>query len=438
MIRTSGPGTLAIANQIFRSKSKSIHPSSFQPHHLYFGEIIDEGESLDEATAVFMKAPKSYTQEDSFEIYCHGSPFILKKVLSLILQKGARLAEPGEFTKRAFLNGRLDLSQAEAVIDLIQAKSELQRKYALKQLQGDFSKALSKIRETLFHVMVEAEANIDFPDYVPQDVDARTYTEAIQQAKIKIQALLKGAETRKRLKEGFKIVLMGEPNVGKSSLLNALAEKELAIVTEIPGTTRDAIQHETEFSGIPVHLIDTAGLRNPENLIEEKGIEITYKKYHEADLVLWIFDVSSGTINDHKSSLFIKNGKPSIIILNKIDLYPTFNDKNLKNTLLYPIIKTSSISGDGIGELKKAIETWVLEHSDHLETQYLLNQRQEEILEDVDVFLESAQKAFDENLGDDLIASDLRSAIQKMDELLGRSVNEEMIHAIFARFCIGK
>ncbi len=437
IIRISGPETLAIADQIFRTK-KHVLPSSFQSHHLYFGEVWDENELIDEATALVMKAPQSYTGENSFEIYGHGSPFVLKKILSLCIAKGARLAEPGEFTKRAFLNGRMDLSQAEAVIDLVQAKSELQRKYALRQLQGDFSKALSQIREILFNVMVEAEANIDFPDYVPEGVQPQTYAHMVQETHAKVQNMLQGAQIRKTVQEGFKIVLMGEPNVGKSSLLNALAEKELAIVTELPGTTRDAIHHETEFAGIPVHFIDTAGLRDPENIVEEKGIKITQKKYEEADLILWILDVSSKNSDFQKFNNFINNGKECIIIANKIDISPTFNIKNIKITSKSPILKTSAIDGNGIQELKKAIETWVIRHSDHLETQYLLNQRQEKILQNVSELLTSAQKAFEENLGDDFIASDLRTAIQKMDEILGRSVNEEMIHAIFAKFCIGK
>jgi tRNA modification GTPase len=385
------------------------------------------------------RTPRSYTQEDTFELYCHGNPFILKKILSLCLEKGARLAEPGEFTKRAFLNGRMDLSQAEAVVDLIQAKSELQRKYALRQLRGEFSKELTKVRDSIFDVMVESEANIDFPEYVPDEVSPQTFYEILQKAKTWVQELLKSATGHKILKEGFKIVLMGEPNVGKSSLLNSLSGKDLAIVTEVPGTTRDAIEYEIDVKGIPVHLIDTAGLRDPENIVEQKGIEVTYKKFEEADLILWIFDTSKPLYNFALVQPFLGNGKASMMIFNKVDLPIVLNLTEIsKNFPSHPSFETSALQNAGIAELKQAIEDWIMNHSDFLESQYMINARHQEILQKVEEYISSAQKALDENLGDDLISSDLRNAVQKLDEILGRSVSEEMVQTIFSRFCIGK
>jgi tRNA modification GTPase len=337
------------------------------------------------------------------------------------------------------LNGRLDLSQAEAVIDLIQAKSELQRKYALRQLQGDFSKELIRIRDSIYDVMVESEANIDFPEYVPDAVCPQTFYEVLQKAKLWTQDLLKGAKGHKILKEGFKIVLLGEPNAGKSSLLNSLSGKELAIVTEIPGTTRDAIEYETDFKGIPIRFIDTAGLRNPENIIEEKGIEITHKKFEDSDLVLWIFDVSKPFSNLSLTRSFLGNGKECMMIFNKVDLPVRINKEEICKTFSAHLsFLTSAVHGTGLTELKNALEHWILSHSDFLESQYMINTRHQEILKKVEEYLNTAQNALEQNLGDDLISSDLRSAIEKLDEILGRSVSEEMIHTIFSRFCIGK
>ncbi|MBI1882672.1 MAG: tRNA uridine-5-carboxymethylaminomethyl(34) synthesis GTPase MnmE [Chlamydiae bacterium] len=438
VLRLSGSASLMIADQIFRTSSGKS-PSSFEIQRLYLGSVSDEKEALDEGMGCVFKAPKSYTCEDSFEIYLHGSPYLAQRILSLILEKGARLARPGEFTQRAFLNGRLDLSQAEAVIDLIQAKSELQRKYALQQLKGEFSGKLLNLRQKIFDVMVETEANIDFPEYVPQGVSPRDYAQLLKEIRDEIQNLLKGAKTRRILKEGFKGVLMGEPNVGKSSLLNSLAKKELAIVTELPGTTRDAIEYEMNFNGVPLRLVDTAGLREPENIVEKKGIEVTHHQYEEADLILWIFDVSGSPFDLTKVQPWLGNGKDAMLIFNKVDLNKNFSKSEILKTFpRHPFFETSLLLGQGLKTLEEALLKWVKSKNDILECQYLVNARHQEILQAVEKDLRSAQNALENNLGDDLISSDLHSALLKWDELLGTSVNEEMIQTLFSRFCIGK
>ncbi|MBI1871598.1 MAG: tRNA uridine-5-carboxymethylaminomethyl(34) synthesis GTPase MnmE [Chlamydiae bacterium] len=437
IIRLSGPQTLTIADHLFRSK-KGCLPSSFKSHHFYFGEICEENETIDEGMACLMRSPKSYTKENIFEIHCHGGPYILKRVLSLSLEKGARLAEPGEFTKRAFLNGRMDLSQAEGVIDLIQSKTEYQRKYALKQVQGLLSQKLLDVRASLFHVMVETQANIDFPDYVPEEVSKNAFTEILKKVRHIVQDFLKSAKIQTLLKEGLKIVLAGEPNVGKSSLLNALAGKETAIVTELPGTTRDAIGFETQKKGIPVHFTDTAGFRKAENIAEEKGMKITHQKLEEADLILWIFDVSEEP-NLVYPQQHLSNGKEAILIFNKSDLPFKINKEAILQMFPErPSLETSALQNSGTLELETMIEHWMTKHSDLLECEYLINARHQEILESVLESLESAQKALREDLGDDLIASDLKNAIQKLDEFSGKSIDEEIIQSIFSRFCIGK
>jgi len=438
VIRLSGPKSLEIADQIFFPKNRSLKPSHFQSHQMYFGELKDNNDVLDEGLCAVMKAPHSYTQETSAEFYCHGNPHLLKKMIFLITERGARLAEPGEFTKRAFLNGRMDLSQAEAVVDLIQAKSDLQRKYALKQLQGEFSRELTRLRDVIFDVMVESEANIDFPDYVPEGVTAASFAAALNGARKIIAELLKGAAARKIFKEGLRIVLVGEPNVGKSSLLNQMAGDELAIVTEIPGTTRDAVEYEIFVHGIPVKFIDTAGLRDPENIVEKKGIEVTHKKFQQADLILLISDASRDFDNDALKSLLTAE-KEMMVVLNKIDLPAVIKADQISG--IYPAAKifhTSALSGKGVPELKAALEYWVASHSDLMESQYMLNARHQELLQKVDQDLISAEQALRKELGDDLVSSDLRNALHKLDEIVGRSVNEEMIQSIFARFCIGK
>jgi tRNA modification GTPase len=438
IIRMSGSKSLEIADQIFFPKNASLKPSLFQSHQMYFGDWKDKDDILDEGLCSVMKAPHSYTQETCVEFYCHGSPHLLKKIIFLITEKGARLAEPGEFTKRAFLNGRMDLSQAEAVIDLIQAKSDLQRKYALKQLQGEFSRELTRLRDVIFDVMVESEANIDFPDYVPEGVTSANYVRALNEARKMIADLLKGAEARKILKEGLRVVLVGEPNVGKSSLLNQMAGDELAIVTEVPGTTRDAVEYEIFIHGVPVKFIDTAGLRDPENIVEKKGIEVTHKKFQQADLILFVLDVSKDLEKNALQSLLAAD-KEAMIVFNKMDL-PARIKTSQMSTLNSgaEIFHTSALSGTGIPELKLALESWVASHSVLMESQYMLNARHQELLQKVDQDLISAEHALEKELGDDLVSSDLRNALYKLDEIVGRSVNEEMIQSIFARFCIGK
>ena len=432
MIRVSGPKTSQIAAEILNFSG------SYESHRMSFGRIINGSEALDEVMFCFMKSPKSYTGEDLLEIYCHGSPLILIKIQELVLSKGAALASAGEFTQRAFLNGKMDLSQAEAVIDLIQAKTDLQRRCALYQLQGEFSKSVLAIRGMLFDVMVEAEANIDFPEYVPKGVTQDRLHDVLGHALLKTRELFSSVQNERILKNGFQVVLMGEPNVGKSSLLNALAEREVAIVTELPGTTRDAIHHSMSVNGIPVHLTDTAGIRSPENIIEQKGIEISDKKYQEADLVLWILDYAK--VPDLESAKkYLSKKKPSFIVINKIDLEENVQIKDLEMKFSsIPIFKTSALTDLGIRQLRIEIERWVTSHTDIFETQVLLNERHRKILTDSENSILSALEALQKGLGDDLVAGDLRYAIQKLDEILGREMNEEILDSIFSRFCIGK
>ena len=444
VIRISGPTAEEIAGQVF-SFRHLVHP--LQSHHLYLGSIVDSrsGQSLDEGLLTVMRAPRSYTGEDVAEIHCHGGGFLSRNVLALVLRHGARLAQPGEFTKRAFLNGRLDLSQAEAVLDLIKAKSEQGLHLAWEQLSGRLSATYNTLRERLLRLTAYVEAFIDFPE---EDIPDRTKDELAQELLSLTEDVCALASTftqGKVYRDGVQTAIVGKPNVGKSSLLNLLAGVERAIVTDIPGTTRDILEETVVVGGIPLVLQDTAGLRQTNDEVERIGVERARASIQDADLVLAVFDSSRPF--DHEDEMALTNvlEKPHIVVINKTDIPVVFSPGELERFFPsdkdVPIVLFSAKTGQGTEDLVSSIQKMVLKQPSHQTQQssaIVSKVRHRDELMKTKQCLANALSGFRSNLPVDLVAVDLRSALDHIGEITGHITSEEILDQIFREFCIGK
>ncbi len=416
--------------------------SPVAPRMMHYGFIRDNfsGDLIDEVMAVYFKAPYSYTAEDVVEIQCHGSLVSLRKILSLVLKNGARLAEPGEFTKRAFLNGRLDLSQAEAVIDLIRAKSDKSFDVALQQLEGAFSEKIRQIRGQLMDSLVNITVNIDYPD---EDIEELTFENLVRDltaVRCKIQEMLRTSDTGRIITEGLKVSIIGKPNVGKSSLMNALLKETRAIVTEIPGTTRDTIEEMLTIRGIPVKLTDTAGIRETEDIIEKIGIEKSKEAFNTADLIIFMAD-GSRPLDEEDFSIIRKIGeKKAIVILNKIDLPQAFAVGEIKKLLPEAsVIEASMAKGQGIEEIENLIENLVyggqVKQGDSM---LVTNARHKNLLEEAETALGDAIEMAKACQPLELLEIDASRAYECLGAIIGEAVEEDIINEVFARFCLGK
>ena len=434
IVRLSGKDAVKIADRLFSSpKNKKLLKTP--SHRILYGHIINpsNGEVVDEALVSVMKAPNTYTREDIVEINCHGGPLPLRRVLEIVLKNGARLAEPGEFTRRAFLNGRIDLAQAEAVLDVINAMTEQSQKAAMEQLKGRFSETIVSVREELIDLTAFVEAYIDFPE---EDIELPSFEEMKQRA-LKIQGLLKQLIDSSRygliLREGIRTAIIGRPNVGKSSLLNALLEQDRAIVTEAPGTTRDIIEDYLNIQGLPVKIMDTAGIRSVEDIAEKEGVRRSLKAMDDADLVLVILD-GSEDLHETDRELIEKSGsKNTILVINKIDLPQKINLNFHKK-----IVKISATKGTGLEELKSKILKTVLHGSSAAGMGIVTNIRHvhalEKTLTSVDSFIEEA----DRKTPPEFLSVELREALDAIGEILGVTTSDDILNRIFSNFCIGK
>ncbi len=408
---------------------------------LSYGFVVDgDGHNIDEVLAVYMKAPHTYTTEDVVEINCHGSVVALKKTLDLVLSKGARLAEPGEFTKRAFLNGRLDLSQAEAVIDLIKAKTDRSFDAAMSQLSGSFSEKIREIRNMIMDVLVNVTVNIEYPD---EDIEEITYAQlknSLSQIDDEIEKLISGAHTGKIIKDGLRVAIIGKPNVGKSSLMNSLLKESRAIVTEIPGTTRDTIEEVMSIKNIPVVLTDTAGIRETDDQIEKIGIERSKLAANNADLVIFMVDGSSWLSDEDYEIIEVLGEKKFIAVLNKRDKGTAVTADEIKR--LAPnaqVIESAIMAGKGLDDIEDMVEALVYGGSVKPgESLLVTNVRHEDILRRAGVFIGDALKGVAANEALDIIEIDINEAYVLLGEILGESVSDDIINEVFSRFCLGK
>lgn len=439
VVRISGEKSKEIIEKIFLKKNSE---KDLVPRMMHYGFVRNNfsGELIDEVMTVYFKAPYSYTAEDVVEIQCHGSMVSLRKILSLVLKNGARIAESGEFTKRAFLNGRLDLSQAEAVIDLIRAKSDKSFDVALNQLEGNFSKEIRKIRAELMNSLVNITVNIDYPD---EDIEQLTFENLVSDltsVRVKVEKMLQTSNTGRIMSEGLKISIIGKPNVGKSSLMNALLKETRAIVTSVPGTTRDTIEEMLTIRGIPVKLTDTAGIRQTEDIIEKIGIEKSKEAFNNADLIIFMADRSRVLDEEDFSILSHIGEKKAIVILNKTDLPKAFDETEIEKLLPKAyIIEASVANGEGIEELENVVENLVyggeVKQSDSM---MVTNVRHKNLLEEADSSLADAIEMAKACQPLELLEIDASRAYECLGAIIGEAVEEDIINEVFARFCLGK
>jgi tRNA modification GTPase len=435
MVRLSGPQSLAIADASFRAASKSGGPPSAAPTHtIHFGKIVRAGRVVDEVLLSVMRAPRTFTREDVVEITCHGGLLPAKLVLDTVLENGARLAAPGEFTRRAFLNGRIDLAQAEAVADLIHSRTELAAAAAREQLAGKLSQRINRLRDDLMKTLAHVEAHIDFPDEDIAPETRRQLLERLRGAARFMDQLLRTADEGRLLRRGIRAAIIGRPNVGKSSLLNQLLGRDRAIVSPIPGTTRDTIEETANVRGIPIVFIDTAGLRDSADEIEMEGVRRSRGTLAAAELILHVLD-GAEPLSDADGTFFAEfSGKKQIIVRNKSDL-----PRRLELPAGLAAMEVCCLSGEGIEELKDAIKgkVWAGEiDAEMLEA--MINSRHEDALRRGRAATERAVSALEGDLGLELAALDLRAAANSVGEIVGKTTTEDLLDAIFSQFCLGK
>ncbi|HEY9733675.1 MAG TPA: tRNA uridine-5-carboxymethylaminomethyl(34) synthesis GTPase MnmE [Drouetiella sp.] len=441
IVRMTGPEAWDITGKFFCSKKNKPLIDSFKTHTAIHGFVRDQKteQIVDEVVVIPYKGPNSYTGEDLIEINCHGGQIVTSEILSLCLANGARLARQGEFTQRAYLNGRMDLTQAEAVLDVIQAKTGLQSRFAVSALKGELGGQIEKVRVNLVELLSRIVAGLDFPEEVG-DMPLDDLEKIVHDAIKELQVLLSTARSGRFLREGVRVAIAGKPNAGKSSLLNQLLKFERAIVTDVPGTTRDSLEELLDMNGIPVLLIDTAGIRSTEDQVEQIGIERTRKAIAQSDLVLLVTDILSGWTEDDQLVLDLVADRPHIILANKLDVQPNFafTEQYASNAQCLAKISISAKNGDGMQDLSDAVEKWVFNDQQLKDAGGSLNARQGELCERALRSLALVQETAKNDMPQDCLATDLKMAIDSLYEMSGEMVSEAIITNVFARFCIGK
>jgi tRNA modification GTPase len=441
VIRLSGPQAIEIASKLFQS-DHDAQLSDADTHRLYHGHVVWNNEVLDEVLAVVMRKPHSYTSEDVVEFQAHGSPIVLRAMLEATFEAGARPAEPGEFTQRAFLNGRLSLDQAQGVLDVIQAKTQLSARYALDRLEGKFSRLLHQVRDHLTELLAGVSVGMDYPDYEEDAIPQQKLLDGLRQAEHTVQEVLSKAKDGRILREGFSVAIVGKPNVGKSTLLNALLNTNRALVTAIAGTTRDTLEEWLELDGVPFRLTDTAGLHASDDEVEQLGMERTRAALDNADLALVMLDITSEPTDEDRAVLAQAQSKHHLILVNKIDIDQAQSVESLCNNLgleSEKILEISAQAGTSLDELKQEMVrlVWGGELPKH-EDVFFLDMREQELLRRGQSILQRVINIADEGGTLDLIAIDVQEALEVLGELTGESASEAVIERIFANFCVGK
>jgi len=437
IVRLSGPKALTIADAIFVGKN-GLKPSQFKTYTMHYGKIVWAGQMLDEVILTLMRTPHSYTREDVVEINCHGGIVALRKILDSVLENGCRLANPGEFTRRAFLNGRIDLAQAEAVIDIIRAKTDSALKLSLEQLRGSLSKEIGKIRQALLDILVILEANIDFPEEDFKQQDLEGISQGLASVRMQLNRLLDSAKTGRILRDGIHVVICGKPNVGKSSLLNALLKKERSIVTPVAGTTRDSIEEVIDIKGIPVRIVDTAGILKPRNLIEKKAVWRAKIHINSADLIIILFDANRRLNGDDWKLIKKVKNKTVIAVINKIDLKGHIQKEEILK-VFHKVVELSAKKTKNIDLLEDAFCELVYKGKlRHPEFMLVSNLRHINALKEAQKLLSNAMVALADKLPLEFLTQDLKDASVHLDKILGKDFSGDLLDRIFADFCIGK
>jgi tRNA modification GTPase len=439
VIRISGTQSLEIARRMFVSKGKK-RPAFIQERYFHYGLIMDKDENIiDEVLLVYMKAPKTYTREDVVEIHCHGGMIPVRKILELALSEGVRLAEPGEFTKRAFLNGRIDLAQAEGVMDLISAKSEQAARASLEQMEGTLSKKIRSIRDDMLDLLAHIEVTVDYPEEDIEIVFMDEIKERLKAARAECRRLLASSDQGKLIREGIRTVIIGKPNVGKSSLLNALVRENRAIVTDVPGTTRDVIEEYINIKGVLVRILDTAGIRETMDLVEKIGVERSRELTQNADLILLLLDASQPLEKEDTDILEWLHGRKVLILLNKTDRPAAIQEEDVRKLTGSTVIKTSMVDGTGLDRVEDTIYNLVYSGEIGPKNSVLItNNRHKEALIRAERYLGEALQAMDASVPLDMVTIDIRNVWESLGEITGESLTENLIDKIFMEFCLGK
>nr|WP_256558307.1 tRNA uridine-5-carboxymethylaminomethyl(34) synthesis GTPase MnmE [Halobacillus sp. A1] len=439
IVRLSGPEAVSIAASLFQGKDLK----EVESHTMHYGKLIDRKteEVAEEVMVSVMKAPKTFTREDVVEINCHGGLVSVNRVLEIVLESGARLAEPGEFTKRAFMNGRIDLSQAEAVMDLIRAKTDRAMSVALKQMDGRLSNLIQELRQKLLETLAHVEVNIDYPEYDDvEEMSNEMMREKTKEVLEEVEKLLATARQGKILREGLGTAIIGRPNVGKSSLMNALVHENKAIVTEVPGTTRDVIEEYVNVRGVPLRLIDTAGIRETEDIVERIGVERSRQVLKEADLILLVLNYGDELTEEDKKLFEAVEDLNIIVIVNKMDLEPKLDLDEVKGLAAdHPVISTALIREEGIDQLENAIaDTFFEGDLDTGDMTYVSNVRHVQLLKQAKQSLEDAQEGMEMGVPIDVVQIDVTRTWELLGEIIGDAVHESLIDQLFSQFCLGK
>ena len=439
IIRISGPESRSITGKIYRSKGGKKKIEEVASHTINYGFIWDEEELIDEVLVMVMDGPRSYTGEDTVEIDCHGGGLAMKRVLETVIKYGARPAEPGEFTKRAFLNGRIDLSQAEAVIDVINAQNEYALKSSVSQLRGNIQRIIREIREQIIYQIAYIESALDDPEHISIDGYGDTLRGETELIKGKIDRLLDTVREGKLMKEGIKTVIVGKPNAGKSSLLNTLVGEERAIVTDIAGTTRDILEETIVLHGISLRMMDTAGIRSTEDVVEKIGVGKAIENAKDADLILYVVDASIPLDENDREIIALLRDKKAVVILNKTDLKQVVLEEDLKALVEHPIVSISAKEEEGIDRLEQQIKELFfagkLTFNDEI---YITNMRHKTALEEAKKSILLVENSIDMGLPEDFYSIDLMNAYEALGSIIGEAVGEDLVNEIFSKFCTGK
>ena len=439
IVRISGDEAIAVADRVFKTKNGKKKLAGEKSHTIHYGFICDGDEIIDEVLVMLMRGPRSFTAEDTVEIDCHGGMLVTRKILETVLKAGARIAEPGEFTKRAFLNGRIDLSQAEAVIDVINSKNEYALRSSVEQLRGSVSKKIKELREKILYEIAFIESALDDPEHISLDGYRDKLYGVAEEAEKELTKLIRSSSNGRVISEGIKTVILGKPNAGKSSLMNVLVGEDRAIVTDIAGTTRDILEEHISLQGISLNIVDTAGIRNTDDVVEKIGVSRAMDAAEDADLIIYVVDGSRDLDENDRQIMNFIHDRKAVVLLNKSDLEPVVSVEEITEASGHPVIAVSTKEETGIDRLEEEIKSMFYEGEIDFNDQVMItNVRHAKALKEALESIRMVKQSIEEGMPEDFYSIDLMNAYEKLGLIVGESVEDDLVNEIFSKFCMGK